>query len=183
MRPWAEFRPDQHASAGRTLVRMDLACIFDHALADRDACRGSLPALLSLDGEEIRTLCKKWFPGIWLPDLDLTAPTPETQERDIATLLLWRAGLRSDETGWLAHIIARRAQEPHHLWEDLGLPNRDTLNRLMARHFPQISAARPNGMRWKKFLYRQICADPGHTLCPAPTCDACAEYRDCFMPG
>ncbi len=164
-------------------MQLDLACILDHALSERDRTGQGLPALLGLPASELKALASAWFPGVWLPDLAGRPGEGSAAEQDIATLLVWRAGTATPETRWLAAIIARRSQEPRHLWEDLGLPNRAALNTLMERHFPQLSAARPEGMRWKKFLYRQICSDPGHTICPAPTCDACAERADCFVPA
>lgn len=72
--------------------------------------------------------------------------------------------------------------ETRHLWEDLGLPSRPALTALMGRHFPRAVALNDRNMRWKKFFYRQICADAAFSLCLSPSCDDCPERRDCFAP-
>ncbi|WP_366930755.1 nitrogen fixation protein NifQ [Marinospirillum sp.] len=37
-------------------------------------------------------------------------------------------------------------------------------------------------MKWKKFLYRQLCMDSGITYCRSPSCEACSDYAECFAP-
>lgn len=41
---------------------------------------------------------------------------------------------------WLAHAIAAAAQGERHLWQDLGLRNRDEVSRLLACYFPTLHA-------------------------------------------
>lgn len=80
----------------------------------------------------------------------------------------------------LAAMIARRAQRTNHLWQDLGLNNRGELSRLMWRHFRPLAARNSGDMKWKKFLYRLICADASYTLCTAPSCAECDDFETCF---
>ena len=80
----------------------------------------------------------------------------------------------------LAAMIARRAQRPNHLWQDLGLNNRAELSRLMTRHFKPLAARNTGDMKWKKFFYRLICADASYTLCTAPSCAECDDFASCF---
>ncbi len=80
----------------------------------------------------------------------------------------------------LAAMIARRAQWPNHLWQDLGLNNRAELSRLMTRHFKPLAARNTGDMKWKKFFYRLICADAAYTLCTAPSCAECDDFSSCF---
>ncbi|MEL6196675.1 MAG: nitrogen fixation protein NifQ, partial [Pseudomonadota bacterium] len=116
------------------------------------------------------------------PDLDVV-PAPQAPEQEaVATLIAWRGGAATPLARHLAQILARRAMEPNHLWEDLGLPARPHLTALIARHFPRLIALNAANMRWKKFFYRQICADSAFSLCLAPSCDACDERADCFAP-
>jgi nitrogen fixation protein NifQ len=35
-------------------------------------------------------------------------------------------------------------------------------------------------MKWKKFLYRQLCLEEGIYVCRAPSCDVCRDYDLCF---
>jgi len=80
----------------------------------------------------------------------------------------------------LAGMIARRAQRPNHLWQDLGLNNRGELSQLMTRHFKPLAMRNTQDMKWKKFLYRLICADASYTLCTAPSCSECDDFEACF---
>ncbi|MGO8778092.1 MAG: nitrogen fixation protein NifQ [Rhodomicrobium sp.] len=80
----------------------------------------------------------------------------------------------------LAAMIARRSQQPNHLWQDLGLNNRGELSELMTRHFKPLAARNTGDMKWKKFFYRLICADASYTLCTAPSCAECDDFEQCF---
>jgi nitrogen fixation protein NifQ len=80
----------------------------------------------------------------------------------------------------LAAIVARRAQRPNHLWQDLGLRNRRELSWLMERHFEWLAARNAQDMKWKKFLYRTICRDGSFPICTAPSCSECCDFDGCF---
>ncbi len=80
----------------------------------------------------------------------------------------------------IAAMIARRAQRPNHLWQDLGLANRGELSKLMTRHFKPLAVRNSQDMKWKKFFYRLICADASYTLCTAPSCSECDDFDGCF---
>jgi nitrogen fixation protein NifQ len=82
----------------------------------------------------------------------------------------------------LAAMIARRCKWPHHLWQDLGLRDRDELSRLMKRHFAGLARRNQHDMKWKKFLYRMVCGSEGFTLCTSPVCSECDDYAGCFGP-
>jgi len=97
--------------------------------------------------------------------------------RDLLTANLSPAG---DCAHWLAAMMARRAQEPNHLWEDLGLRDRSELTRLMARFFPALALRNDKNMRWKRFIYRVMCEDDGFVMCSTPVCTNCADYGLCF---
>lgn len=168
--------------AARMVTVSDMACIVDHALAEREEGRGPLTERLGLSGAALSRLRDTWLPGTALPDLDLPAPECPADQQAIATLILWRAAGVEDEARWLAAILARRAMEQRHLWQDLGLPSRTTLSGLIARHLPGLHAANRQNMRWKKFFYRQICSEAAFSLCLSPSCDACEERADCFAP-
>lgn len=161
--------------------RADFAAILAHALRDHARGRGELTDLLGLEPAALQALVARWCPGLALPSLLPLSPVP-LEQADIATLLLWRGGRGGDEARWLAAILARRSLEPSHLWEDLGLPSRAHLGRLIARHFPRLHAANTRNMRWKRFFYRQICSDNGGAMCLAPHCDDCTEKPLCFGP-
>lgn len=83
---------------------------------------------------------------------------------------------------WLAHAITACCLGEDHLWQDMGLPNRQALSELLARHFPALFAANTGGMRWKKFFYKQLCERNGSFVCRSPSCAECGEYANCFGP-
>jgi len=165
------------------LVRTDFVCIVDHALSERNRGLGPMTERLGLSGEELALLQGRWLPFFEMPDTELGTPEISPEQDTITRLILWRGGSLSADSQCLARIIARRAQEPRHLWEDMGLPSRAALSGLIARHLPGLAAANSRNMRWKKFLYRQICAEQDFGLCLSPTCEECEEYDDCFAPG
>ena len=84
------------------------------------------------------------------------------------------------DTLWLAAIVARRALEPNHLWEDLGLRGRAELTRLLERHFAPLAARNTRNMRWKRFFYRTLCESDGFVMCTTPVCSACGDFESCF---
>jgi nitrogen fixation protein NifQ len=77
-------------------------------------------------------------------------------------------------------MIARRAQRPNHLWQDLGLDSRRDLSELMTRHFKPLAMRNTQDMKWKKFFYRTICSDAAYSLCTAPSCGECDDFDHCF---
>lgn len=182
MRPLIDF-PVEDVVSRTMLIRSDLSCILVHALKEREDGKGTLPEVLGLMPVQLADLVESWFPGLVLPDMDAADPKRLSDQEAIAMLLLWRGGMKTPESHWLAHIIARRAMETRHLWEDLGLPSRQALGNLLALHFPKLFAANTANMRWKKFFYRQICSDAEFALCLSPTCDECEEKAECFAPS
>ncbi|MEM8597373.1 MAG: nitrogen fixation protein NifQ [Pseudomonadota bacterium] len=160
----------------------DIGRILRHSAREAVLGAGTLPAVLGLPGNEIALLRDRYVPGLALNDLDLPLPPPPEDQQAIGLLILMRAGQRSDTAAWLAAILARRALEPRHLWEDLGLASRPALSALIGRHLPGLKAANRHNMRWKKFFYRQICSDAAFSLCLSPSCEACDERADCFAP-
>jgi nitrogen fixation protein NifQ len=156
--------------------------LLAHALAERAAGLGPLTERLGLSGADLAALRDRFLPGLDLPDLGLPAPPRSPDQQAVETLVLWRSGAATPEARWLAAILARRAMENRHLWEDLGLPSRAALSQMIARFLPGLAAANAQNMRWKKFFYRQICADAAFSLCLSPSCDDCDERAACFAP-
>lgn len=102
---------------------------------------------------------------------------------DLMALLLEHAdpsaGPKADRYH-VAWLIACASLGDQHLWQDLGLPSRDTLSALMARWFPALKALNVGDMKWKKFFYRQLCLKEEILICKSPTCDDCGDRGACF---
>jgi nitrogen fixation protein NifQ len=64
----------------------------------------------------------------------------------------------------------------------MGLPNRSALSELLRVHFPALHAKNAGIMKWKKFLYKQLCEGMNVSVCKAPRCGVCSVYAQCFGP-
>ncbi|WP_305041596.1 nitrogen fixation protein NifQ [Geoalkalibacter sp.] len=81
---------------------------------------------------------------------------------------------------WLAKAMAARSAHPGHLWVAMGLFERPELTAAIRRHLPALAAANHQGMRWKRFVFKQLCDLQGGLLCPSPDCGVCSDYPLCF---
>lgn len=158
------------------------ACIFALALSETATSGRSLSETTGLDSAQIHTLARRFFAHAERSLLDLSLPfvAVDPDEACLRDLLGQCCAERSDFALALAAMVARRAQSPNHLWQDLGLANRGELSQMMARHFPRLAARNTQDMKWKKFLYRTICRDAAYQLCTAPSCAECDDFEVCF---
>jgi nitrogen fixation protein NifQ len=163
----------QRSDPNRALLASMLA---GHAIGE-----GCLPAHLGLGSPLLGRIMSEYFPGqVLLDDGGSAPPCPEYE--DLRRLLLeCRAQERESEI-WIADIVAVACGGANHLWQDLGLANRDELSRLMHANFPSLARANTGDMKWKKFIYKQLCAREGIYVCPAPSCNVCSDYAKCFAP-
>jgi len=83
----------------------------------------------------------------------------------------------------LASIIAHACLRPDHLWRDLGLSGRDEVTDMLSQYFPALVARNVDGMRWKKFLARELALSLGRVPQPAPGCPGCEDFGFCFGGG
>ena len=146
------------------------------------ACRQ--PLLRGLSEDRLRALLAIYFPGtVWEPAAGVPAPeTGDDEFHDLLELLL-ESRARPDEAGaWLCHAIATAAMGENHLWQDMGLPNRQALSDLLRDNFPGLAAKNSGDMKWKKFFYRQLCERAGVPICKAPHCAECCDRARCFGP-
>lgn len=104
--------------------------------------------------------------------------------RDIEALLMEHAAADLPQAllGALSRAIARASLGDRHLWEDLGLQSRAELGEIMDRYFPGLATRNTQGMRWKKFLYRELCIREDVLICRSPSCATCEERQACFGP-
>ncbi|HIJ61503.1 MAG TPA: nitrogen fixation protein NifQ [Rhodospirillaceae bacterium] len=142
-----------------------------------------LTVSLGLSPHALRCLLERYFPHAAGLAADLAADGDEPlapEEPDLRAYLQEHGSRGAVEETWLAHIIARRALESNHLWQDLGLVGRADLSVLMARHFAPLATANWMDMKWKKFFYRELCKRDGLVACKAPVCDICEDFLECF---
>lgn len=144
-----------------------------------------LPQWLGLEEGDFFALCSFHFPQapLYLPAFKPSLHVKKFPEQDDLLVLLMehRAGRYIGEL-WLADIMVASCMGSDHLWEDLGVWSRPQLTSLLQRNFPSLANKNTDDMKWKKFLYKQLCEKHGSYVCRAPSCEACVDYGDCFGP-
>jgi nitrogen fixation protein NifQ len=144
---------------------------------------GSLTEATGLNADQLIDLAQTRLPNL-AEEIARAAGSAEraaaADEACLIELLAQCAADRGRLGTCLSRMIARRAQRPNHLWQDLGLRHRGELNELMRRHFPWLALRNRGDMKWKKFLYRTLCLDLEHGLCAAPSCAECDDFAGCF---
>ena len=158
--------------------------LFAQMIASQMAGAGALPPGLGLSNAEFSALLARHYPGIKLAmNVEAVIADPRALERDdvLALLLESRAGNDPSER-WMAGIVTAACMDHDHLWQDLGLWSREYLSRLMTENFPELAAKNVHDMKWKKFLYKQLCEREGINACRAPSCEYCVDYLKCFGP-
>lgn len=99
---------------------------------------------------------------------------------DVLNLLLDHRSDDSEETRWLAHTIATACLGENHLYQDMGFTSRTDLSDLLRQHFTRLYQKNKGNMKWKKFLYKQLCERADINICKAPSCGVCDDYKACF---
>lgn len=146
---------------------------------------GVLPMWLGLDQGDFMAMYSFHFnrAPLYLPTAQSSFEEdrfPEKQDL-LALMLEHRAGRYIGEL-WLADIVVTACMGMDHLWQDLGVWSRAGLSELLQRNFPTLSIKNVHDMKWKKFLYKQLCEQQGIYVCRAPSCDVCVDYARCFGP-
>ncbi|MFH1346584.1 MAG: nitrogen fixation protein NifQ [Pseudomonadota bacterium] len=144
---------------------------------------GAVAERAGLAAEDLANLMAHWFPAACAMGVTWHADGAKADDEEVAMvrdLLLAQRSSEGDVGRFLAGMIARRAMEPNHLWEDLGLRDRSELTRLLTRHFGQLAARNTKNMRWKRFFYRALCESDGFVMCATPVCTDCRDFELCF---
>ncbi|MBF0246516.1 MAG: nitrogen fixation protein NifQ [Alphaproteobacteria bacterium] len=141
---------------------------------------------MGLGAGQFRHVMRLHFPRARVPVGVRTAiHRPKTRSMEWSEL---RRLLRRHRAGrdvselFMADIVCSACLGSDHLWQDLGLFNRGELTSLMRRNFPSLAERNTRDMKWKKFLYKQLCIAEGVYVCRAPSCEECADYDACFGP-
>jgi nitrogen fixation protein NifQ len=168
-------------------ARLDDDAAFDrHVLASILSAAMSEPGAITercgLNADEFAALITTHFPhvSVLLSVLASGEPKYDEEAAMLRELLLSHRSTTGDAGLWLAAMVARRAMEPEHLWEDLGLRDRSELSRLLLRHFAPLARDNTRNMRWKRFFYRKLCENDGMVMCSTPACSQCNDFGECF---
>ncbi len=156
------------------------ACI----LATWQTGDGALPDWLGLEPEQFSRMLAFHFPGFPVHALSNPGREQAANRHDELyelrkLLLTHRAGVSESEI-WMAEVVAVASLGLDHLWQDMGLWSRKALGELMMRNFPTLASQNNRDMKWKKFLYKQLCVAEGIYTCRSPSCECCTDYEQCF---
>lgn len=172
----------------------DPATLAFAGVISRGLQTGRQPLIRGIDEARFRRLADTYAPGLECRNQDESnedgeAPEPHRfavdEFDDLVDLLLEhraRPAWPDEDADWLAYVVATAAMGDNHLWQDLGLPSRDVLSRLLHENFPTLAALNTRDMKWKKFFYRQLCQRAGVMICKSPNCAECCDFRACFGP-
>ena len=120
-----------------------------------------------------------WPVGLLTQGNDLDAARED--ERVDLTDLMWLYRARDHASVlWITQAVVAGCMGNDHLWQDLRLWSRGDLSTLMRRNFPALANKNNRDMKWKKFLYKQLCLQEGIYACRAPSCEVCIDYAACF---
>ncbi|QFI70817.1 Nitrogenase FeMo-cofactor synthesis molybdenum delivery protein NifQ (plasmid) [Sinorhizobium alkalisoli] len=159
------------------------ACVLSRALEEIDVGQATATEATGLSRAELQDILTHSFPVGLIDAFSLEGISdaePGVEEELVRGMLLSHARPGDPASARFAKIVARRALRHDHLWQDLGLYDRSELSRLLATHFPTLAAGNTDNMRWKRYLYRKLCKAEGLSLCLAPTCRDCIDFKSCF---
>ena len=140
------------------------------------------PLLRELSEQAFAAMMAACFPGLALENGSKGQIAAVDEYDDLVILLTEHRVDDSDGILWLCHATATASLRNNHLWQDLGLPNRQVLSLLMTENFPTLAARNVGDMKWKKFFYRQLCEKAEVLICKSPNCAVCDDHRVCFGP-
>jgi nitrogen fixation protein NifQ len=176
------FYDELMACASQSVNSVWLAQIIASWLIGNSA----LPDYLGLKPLQFYRLMLDCFPGykiqasaVSLKKLDFSRML---EKNDLEQYLNKYAIEQNDLSDCLVAMIVAACLGNDHLWQDLGLWSRKDLSGLLAHNFPEMKALNQKDMKWKKFLYKQLCETEGFYVCRAPSCEVCKDYQSCFGP-
>jgi nitrogen fixation protein NifQ len=145
---------------------------------------GAMPQWLGLGEEQYSAMMSQHFPGIDGYSLTTVRAVLNGERSDELTdlrkLLMDNRTGHSDSEAWVVEIVIAGCMGSDHLWQDLGLWQRADLSKLMMDNFSPLASRNDKDMKWKKFLYKQLCEAEGIYVCRSPSCEVCADYDNCF---
>ncbi len=157
--------------------------LFAQILASWQVGEGALPNFLGLSESQFHQLLAQHFPtyslSIFPPEKNLDF-SRMTEKQELEKFLRGFAVEKNNEIESLITIIVAACLGENHLWQDLGLFSRDDLSALLKNNFPEMVAQNVYDMKWKKFIYKQLCETEGIYVCRSPSCEYCKDYLNCF---
>lgn len=163
-----------------------LSDLVGRMLASQVAGAGDMPRYLGLTKVEFTRMMQYCFGDIELERFEACGKSVDPQRSDehaeLRELFLSHTDATSAVGEWMADILIAGCMGGDHLWQDLGLWSRNDLSSLIHIAFSPLADKNVHDMKWKKFFYKQLCIQEGVYTCRAPSCQVCADYKECFGP-
>lgn len=180
--PVAKDKPLYHMLRPHQVAHPN-AELFSRMLESWWAGVGAMPDYLGLEPGEFHQLTARFYPSLALPDPARGELPPSARRLELNELVEFLRGhAMLEESVWLAQVVAAGCLGNDHLWHDMGLWSRGDLGLLLHLNFPSLAAKNTRDMKWKKFIYRQMCENEGVRACRSPSCAVCGDYAACFGP-
>jgi nitrogen fixation protein NifQ len=171
---------DLMACAGQSSYNVWLA----QMLASWLVGAGVLPDFLGLSPTQFQQLLQQCFPNLQLPETAVSQKTLDfsrmLEKQDLEQYLRRHAVNDNEHLEWMISLVVSACLGSNHLWQDMGLWSRKDLSDMLACCFPQLTVLNSKDMKWKKFLYKQLCEAEGIYVCRSPSCEVCKDYQQCF---
>jgi nitrogen fixation protein NifQ len=119
------------------------------------------------------------------PEVCARRTNRDDEVADLVSLLLAHTDPAAgpvEEARRVALTVAVASLGDNHLWQDLQFASRAELSALMRHWFPALVTKNHADMKWKKFLYRQLCEREQVLICKSPSCAVCTDFAVCFGP-
>ncbi len=151
--------------------------------------KSTLPPYLGLDEKRFSQLCSHFqisIPGNYQHNTEKRQIILElanlrlSEQQDLSSLLNNYSPLNDAFSEEMSVVLSAACMGSQHLWKDLGMPERPLLTQLFGYFYPELRAMNNRNMRWKRFLYRQLCSSGGDYVCRAPSCETCTSFNECF---
>lgn len=147
---------------------------------------GAMPYGIGLGKQGFEDMLHRHFPNFDKTDLPAAGDCMDADRgdemADLHKLLMQSRTHATDTQAMMVDILVAGCMGDDHLWRDLGLWSRADLSRLMTENFAPLAARNDRDMKWKKFLYKQLCETEGIYTCRAPSCEVCTDFAVCFGP-
>ena len=154
-------------------------------LASWSSGRSVMPEYLGLSESDFYQMMAYSFPDYDPDELNQRGCVLDQQRfdetHDLRKLLWKHRSANTESELWMVNIVSAGCLGNDHLWQDLGLWQRADLTKLMKDNFLPLALRNVNDMKWKKFLYKQLCETEGIYTCRAPSCEVCGDYKECFV--
>lgn len=109
----------------------------------------------------------------------LLSLAPDHFHAMVALLTEHHTGPDGDPLPWLPRVVAAACFGERHLWQDLGLADRGQVRTLLLTEFPSLGLRNTQGLRWKRFLFKELGTRLGCPDLLPPGCWQCDSKAHC----